>query len=352
MAIIKKAKNINIQVANNYTSISKISHEQSEEVIMEATVGNLELSSQKRAIMQGFGKDSEKNKHETDNKVESIIGDSLTYIFEWVEYSVQKFKKEPSFEDRKNVNWVYEDSKGNRTQLKGKEDKLRVYLTNPDDFGKDYKIFAYLQSLSESVYFKSHIVDELHIVNRKSWKARLPQTGGNYSYEEIAKNPKDYYDTIVIHHSGNAKSYPSVREIQDEHMDKMDKADIGYHFAINRYGKIFEGRPINIKGAHVDLANTAKIGIVLLADLSSDNNGLTGIKKKIEEYNGNDYLTDKMEISLLRLCIYLDKLYKIDKVGGHMEIASSSKTEERYCPGNLTMEKMENWRKILNKKKP
>lgn len=60
MAIIKKAKNINIQVANNYTSISKVSNEESGEVIIEATKNKLELSSQKRAILQGFGKDSEK----------------------------------------------------------------------------------------------------------------------------------------------------------------------------------------------------------------------------------------------------------------------------------------------------
>ncbi|MCL8536676.1 hypothetical protein M9991_07320 [Chryseobacterium gallinarum] len=56
MAIIKNAKNINIQVANHYTSLSKISHEEAQQVIIEATKQNLELSSQKRAIMQGFGR--------------------------------------------------------------------------------------------------------------------------------------------------------------------------------------------------------------------------------------------------------------------------------------------------------
>lgn len=59
MAIVKKANNINVQVTNNYTSLSKVSHEESGEVIIEATQQNLELSSQKRAIMQGFGRESE-----------------------------------------------------------------------------------------------------------------------------------------------------------------------------------------------------------------------------------------------------------------------------------------------------
>ena len=135
-------------------------------------------------------------------------------------------------------------------------------------------------------------------------------------------------------------------------MDQKGKADIGYHFAVDKYGIIYEGRPINIKGAHVDKANTSKIGIVLLADLSSDNAGMGIIKKKIEEYNGDDYLTDKMELSLLRLCVYLDKEFGTDKVGGHMEIATTSNSDERYWPGNITMAKMNYWRTLLVKLKP
>ncbi|KQS89916.1 hypothetical protein [Chryseobacterium sp. Leaf394] len=56
MAIFKKASNINIQVSNHYTSLCKFSSEESESVIIEATKENLELSSQKRAVLQGFGK--------------------------------------------------------------------------------------------------------------------------------------------------------------------------------------------------------------------------------------------------------------------------------------------------------
>ncbi|AZA81942.1 hypothetical protein C1637_24765 [Chryseobacterium lactis] len=56
MAIIKNAKNINIQVANNFTSLSKVSSEEAQQVTIEATKQNLELSSQKKAIMQGFSR--------------------------------------------------------------------------------------------------------------------------------------------------------------------------------------------------------------------------------------------------------------------------------------------------------
>ncbi|WP_407517284.1 hypothetical protein [Elizabethkingia anophelis] len=68
MAIIKNANNINIQVSGDYTSICKVSHEESEEVILEATKQNLELSSQKRAIMQGFGQEGERKEDDTNSK--------------------------------------------------------------------------------------------------------------------------------------------------------------------------------------------------------------------------------------------------------------------------------------------
>ncbi|QIY91205.1 hypothetical protein [Chryseobacterium gallinarum] len=81
MAIIKNAKNINIQVANHYTSLSKISHEEAQQVIIEATKQNLELSSQKRAIMQGFGRGEALTDDESDGKITKMYwtyGDEKT----------------------------------------------------------------------------------------------------------------------------------------------------------------------------------------------------------------------------------------------------------------------------------
>ncbi|EJL76051.1 hypothetical protein [Chryseobacterium populi] len=80
MAIVKKANNINIQVSNNYTSLSKTSHEYSEEVIIEALKQNLELSSQKRAIMQGFGKDAEKKDTPAESKLLEIKVRKDTFV--------------------------------------------------------------------------------------------------------------------------------------------------------------------------------------------------------------------------------------------------------------------------------
>lgn len=276
-------------------------------------------------------------------------------LFDLAKFKVTQYENPPTVADKQSVKWQI-DYGTNKQDIFNHSEELNLRVGDKDCYDTTFKVFAYMQNVNENL-FKEVRVKPITIIPRSSWGARTPRTGGNYSYEAIGKTPEEYYDTIVIHHSGNAKHFPTVKEIQDEHMDQMDKADIGYHFAVDKDGKIYEGRVIDRKGAHVDQANTGKIGVVLLGDLSTDNVGvnqgiLGAIKLNFEERDGDDHITDKMRNAVLSLCIHLDRLYKIEMVGGHMEIASSSHTDERYCPGNLTMEKMDEWRQILEKKKP
>ena len=286
----------------------------------------------------------------------SCFNNTTINLFDTIKFRITKFEIEPpSDKDKKSINWLIEYNTSKQLCDVHGED-LSLYVGDKDCYNSTFKVYAYLQSKNEKLFIEIR-VKEIEIIKRSSWKARTEQTGGNYSYEKIAKPLNEFYDTIVIHHSGNAKHFPTVSEIQNEHMDDMEKADIGYHFAVDKEGRIYEGRPIDVKGAHVDMANTGKIGVVLLADLSTDNAGVNSgifglIKLNAEERDGDDYITDKMEKGLLRLCIHLDLLYQITYVGGHMEIASSANTDERFCPGNLTMAKMDSWRKILEKQKP
>ena len=278
-------------------------------------------------------------------------------LFDTASFKVTEYEINPPTEkDRNSITWVI-DYGGNETQeFKPRKENFNLCVGDKDCYDSEFSVSAYLQKRNENLNVKVK-VRKITIIPRTNWGARAPQTGGKYSYDTIPGALEEYYDTIVIHHSGNAKHFPTVKDVQNEHMDEMDKADIGYHFAVDKNGKIYEGRPINIKGAHVDKANTGKIGIVLLGDLSTDNAGINsglfgGFKENKEKKDGDDYITDKMEKSLLRLCIHLDRLYKIDHVGGHMEVAAAAQTDERYCPGNLTMAKMEEWRKFLEKSKP
>jgi len=176
---------------------------------------------------------------------------------------------------------------------------------------------------------KKEIFDKV-IVNRDEWGAKDPIRGEDRSYDKIQddenyESSAQYYHTIAIHHAGNVNN-PTIQDIQEIHQDG-GKADVGYHFAIDKNGKIYEGRPLYIKGAHVDKANTGVIGIVLLGDFQSgpDSKGPVVIPDK------GSTVTREMKMSLIFLCSYLNVQYKIENgIGGH----GSLNCGHTVCPGD------------------
>jgi N-acetylmuramoyl-L-alanine amidase len=83
---------------------------------------------------------------------------------------------------------------------------------------------------------------------------------------------------LTVHHTigRQSKSEPesikSVRNIQYYHMKGRAKRgkeafdDIGYHFLVDGEGRIIEGRPVEIMGAHAGGSNDGNIGIALLGN--------------------------------------------------------------------------------------
>jgi len=87
---------------------------------------------------------------------------------------------------------------------------------------------------------------------------------------------------ITVHHTatrppapGEASGRSAVRSIQKYHQSSAEQggrgwADIGYHFLIDPEGRIYEGRPVTVQGAHAGgSANQGNIGIALIGDFSS-----------------------------------------------------------------------------------
>jgi len=100
------------------------------------------------------------------------------------------------------------------------------------------------------------------VVRRAEWKALPP------------REPYTPHSPIMftLHHTrGNSpKNYAeAVREmqfIQDYHQNGRGWIDIGYHFLIDPQGDIFEGRPINVLGAHVKSWNDGNVGISIMGN--------------------------------------------------------------------------------------
>jgi len=89
-------------------------------------------------------------------------------------------------------------------------------------------------------------------------------------------SPMGEVKRITIHHEGSDRYTACstvtqvancLREIRKYHVQHMSAGDIGYHFVIDREGRIWEGRPEKYRGAHAGGdSNANNLGIMLLGN--------------------------------------------------------------------------------------
>lgn len=75
----------------------------------------------------------------------------------------------------------------------------------------------------------------------------------------------DWLQTIVVHHTALTVT-EGPREIQRSHQGAKGYADIAYHYLIDSFGALYEGRVIGARGSHTGGFNTGSIGIALLGN--------------------------------------------------------------------------------------
>ncbi|SHO54422.1 type VI secretion system tube protein TssD [Vibrio quintilis] len=191
------------------------------------------------------------------------------------------------------------------------------------------------------------VLKECDIVRRSEWNAKP-------SKNQLADDWD--YNAIALHHAGNSFSSEStVSEIQTEHLKKYD--DIGYHYAVNYEGKIFEGRPLIYKGSHIYKANSHKIGIVMIGDFSSRGEAevkLNDMSSWADHFDFSDdgQVPEKMHNALTSLIKTLCKKFpKIKTLGGHREFAVIL-GQTRTCPGDYGIEETKLLRKDLKLQEP
>ena len=147
---------------------------------------------------------------------------------------------------------------------------------------------------------------------------------------EHVSNPREYYDTIVIHHSNRSQNEKiTALEKHETKYNKNHFNGIPYHFVINGSGTIYEGRSINYMGAHVKKNNTGKIGVCLMGNFQSDNNGIKQIIKSALPTTPTDSQYEAME----ELIKVLETQYSTQYSGGHKDFVMEG-NEPTVCPGN------------------
>jgi hypothetical protein len=156
----------------------------------------------------------------------------------------------------------------------------------------------------------------LGIVTREEWGARPTRcTSGDATKRRFA-----------IHHTVSGSSDPArqLRGIQNYHMSTLGWCDVGYHFLIGSDGRVYEGRPLHLLGAHVADHNSGNIGISFIGCYHTS--GCSGL--------GPSTPSSAMVDVAGRLLGTLSRLYGISlsstTVKGHRDYPGASTT----CPGN------------------
>lgn len=118
---------------------------------------------------------------------------------------------------------------------------------------------------------------------------------------------------IIVHCSDSPDSGSiDVETIRQWHKDK-GWHDIGYHYVVTRAGQIQEGRPVDVKGAHVKGENMYSIGVCWV---------------------GRNDITREAHTALCVLLLDLLEVYNlpVSQIMGHFEL-----NPKKTCP-NLNMD--------------
>jgi len=104
-----------------------------------------------------------------------------------------------------------------------------------------------------------------NVIPRTQWASGAPATA--------LMNRMLPVQFITVHHDGMEPFYATDQSSSAARLDSIRRAhrdkgwgDIGYHFAIDRDGRVWQCRPLAWQGAHVKDCNEGNIGVVSLGN--------------------------------------------------------------------------------------
>lgn len=164
-------------------------------------------------------------------------------------------------------------------------------------------------ALAATARKRDRLPSGLELIPRRDWTGIAARTDRMRRAEG--------FERVTVHHSGkvaeagvrNAVIY-ELECILAGHMDRR-YGDIGYHMIVDRAGRLWEGRSLAYRGAHVLSANAGNIGIVLLGNFERQDP------------------SEKQIATLHRALYHLCQRYRLqaDEVYGHRDLGAS------VCPG-------------------
>lgn len=169
-------------------------------------------------------------------------------------------------------------------------------------------IFGAITEEAVKAFQKTHGLVPDGIVGEKTWAIIVP----NESSLHVSRRT---INRIIVH----CTATPEGRVETVESVRRMHKAkgwaDIGYHYLIGLNGERWNGRNVNLVGAHCEGYNANSIGVCYVG----------GCDKNMK---AKDTRTDKQKAALIALLKDLRKLYPKAKIVSHRDLDRKGKA----CP--------------------
>lgn len=158
----------------------------------------------------------------------------------------------------------------------------------------------------------------LTAISRSNWTRTGPTRSKVNAMNGISKLTIHHEGSTAVNFSSHSATADRIEKIRKFHTGKRQWGDIGYHYIVDRAGRVWEGRPIQYQGAHVSKNNEHNVGILVLGNFD---------KQKP---------SDAQMKSLYDTAAALTKHYRIKKslVRSHKEINTTA------CPGKNLQNQM------------
>lgn len=109
-------------------------------------------------------------------------------------------------------------------------------------------------------------VSAVQVIDRDHWTRTQAITSHINAMRGVNRITVHHEGWVPVHFADQGTTVERLQKIQTVHVRDRGWADIGYHYIIDRAGRVWEGRDIRYQGAHVRNNNPHNIGIMVLGN--------------------------------------------------------------------------------------